>query len=263
MHVVARVASVMLATALILPPLSATADQSICAVDRFTDFDELSGIWSPCITPRKALVAQATYLQNASAVGGTALAAYPMLDVRTGILPNLEFAFHTPSQIAESGPRGIGLYPSTHLGYGLRYGAISSARFALAAVTDILPAMSRFSPNETQPRYVFGFSSVYAVNAKLLLGFASSATSSGKVGFEQILPSQALTSAYMFRPGTQISTDIGNRFPGRRSPQNFGDIAVNQSLGKTMTFKVGVGTTFNTAMQSKAHYLASGFNLNI
>ena len=263
MHVVARVASVMFATVLVLSPLAAAADDSICTLDHFSRYDELSGIWSPCVTPQKSLIAQATYLQNASAVGGTALAAYPMLDLRTGIAPNLELAFHAPSQLAESGPAGIGLYPSTHLGYGLRYGIASTARFAIAAATDVLPPMSRFSPNQVQPRYVFGFSSMYAMNSRWTLGFAGSGTSSGRVGFQRVLPSEALTTAYSLGLGTSISTDIGNRFPARTTPQSFGDIAVDQSLGAKMRFKVGLGTTFNSALQSKAHYLASGFDLNI
>jgi len=186
-----------------------------------------------------------------------------MVDLRTGNAPALELAFHAPSQVAESGAHGIGLYPATHLGYGLRYGFLRTSRIAATVVTDVLPPMSRFAPNQLQPRYVFGVSSAYAVSPRLDVGFAASGTSSQTVGFQRVLPSEALNTSYAVGKNTAISSDIGNRFPGRRAPQTFGDLALNQALVHNLTFRLGAGTTFNPAMNSKAHYLASGFNYKI
>lgn len=253
-----------LAAGLFMLPAVASADPlDVCASDRLISYDDISGIWAPCVTARGSVVAESTYLQNASATGGTALAAYPMVDLRTGIASGLEFAFHAPSQIAESGRDGIGLYPVTHLGYGLRYAPLDTSRLAVAVVTDVLPPVSRFSVNETQSRYLIGVTSAYEAAPKLLLGFAGSGTSSGTVGFAQVLPSEAFKAAYDFNAKTQLSTDIGTRFPARRSPQSFGDIAVNQTISKRFVLKVGAGTTFNPALDAKCHYLASGFNYRI
>ena len=241
--------------------LATPALADVCSNDPFAAYDDLSGTWSPCATPRGSLVTESAYIQNASAVGGTNYAAYPMIDLRTGVFPRIEFAFHTPSQIAESGPRGIGLYPSTHLGYGLRYEAFDSSRLTVAVASDVLPPVSRFSPNNAQSRYVFGVTSLYEVTQRVSLGIASSGTSSGTVGFQRVLPSAALRAGYIFGSSTELSSDVGSRFPARTSgPQSYSDVAVDQLLTGKLFLKAGAGTTFNEAMGSKAHYLAAGFN---
>lgn len=242
---------------------AAAVPPAICAPGSFAAYDDLAGTWSPCVTQRGSVVAESTYIQNASAVGGTNYAAYPMLDLRTGVLPHIEFAFHSPSQVAESGPRGIGLYPITHLGYGLRFAAVTEPRLAVAVATDVLPPISRFSPNQTQARYVFGVTSAYEFTPRFAMGFAASGTSSGVVGFARFLPAQIFKASYKVGSGTAISADIGSREPGRRAPQNFGDIAVDQFFSTHVAFKLGVGSAFNSAMNSKAHYLATGFDYRI
>ena len=242
---------------------AAAVPPAICAAGSFATYDDLAGTWSPCVTQRGSVVAESTYIQNASAVGGTNYAAYPMLDLRTGLFPHIEFAFHSPSQVAESGPRGIGLYPMTHVGYGLRFAAIAEPRLAVAVTTDVLPPMSRFSPNQTQSRYVFGVTSAYELTPRFAMAFAASGTSSGVVGFARFLPAQIVKATYTIGSGTEILADVGSREPARRAPQNFGDIALNQFLSTHVAFKLGIGTAFNSAMNTKAHYLATGFNYRI
>ncbi len=233
---------------------------AICAPGAFATYDGVSELWSPCVTRRGSFIAESTYLQNASAVGGTNYAAYPMLELRTGVLPRLEFAFHTPSQVAESGRNGTGLYPATRLGYGLRYAAFAAPRLAVALATDILPPMSRFSPNHVQSRYVLGVSSAYRLTRRLTLGLSASGTSSAKVGFSRLLPAQALQASYEIGRRTQLSVDLGNRQPAAKAFQAFGDIALDQAFSRRVALKIGAGTAFNTAMGSKAHYLASGID---
>jgi hypothetical protein len=235
----------------------------ICAPGAFAAYDDISGIWSPCVAPRGLVVVESTYIQNASAVGGTNYAAYPMLDLRTGVLPGLEFAFHSPAQVAESGPKGIGLYPRTHPGYGLRFAALTAPRLSVIVATDVLPPMSRFSPNQVQSQYVFGATSAYEITPRFAMGFAASGTSSGKAGFARFLPAQAFKASYAIGRGTAISVDLGSSEPARRTPQRFGDLALNQAVNSHVAFKLGVGTAFNAAMNSKAHYLATGFNYRI
>ena len=236
----------------------------ICSTDRSAIYDDISGIWSPCATPHGAVVAEATYMQNASAVGGTALAAYPMLTLRTGVLRNLEFVFDSPSQIAESGLHGIGLYPRSHLGYGLRYTAAQSDRMAIAIVTEVQPPGFQLSPNHAQSRYVFGLTSEYEITTRLNLGFTSLGTASGKAGVVRVLPSGAFTADYSLSTATQLSTDLGTRILARRSPaQSFADVAVSEMLSKNLAFKLGVGTTFNSNSNTKPHYLAAGFNYRL
>jgi hypothetical protein len=252
--------------AVIVSPARAAQTDSfgICSEDSSATYDDVSGIWSPCATPRGSVLAEATYLQNASSVGGTALAAYPMLTLRTGVLRNVEFVFDSPSQIAESGLHGIGLYPKSHLGYGLRYTAAQTQRTALAVVMEVQPQEFQFSPNRSQSRYVLGFTSEFAVSRKLSVGLSSLGTASAKDGVVRILPSSAVTTTYSLTPTTQLSTDLGTRIQGRKaSAQSFSDVSITELLRKNLAFKLGLGTTFNSSMNTKPHYLAAGFNYRL
>ena len=243
----------------------ARADDSvlnICAPNNSTVyFDNISGVASPCATAPGTFVAQATYLQNASNVGGTTMAAYPMLALRTGVVRDLAFVVNAPSEVAETGQRGLDLYTPTRLGYGLRYTASETNRFALAFTGEVLPAISRFSPNQTQPKYALGFTSDYALSPRFMIGFSSAGTSSGSVGFQRVLPSGAFTASYNASAFTAITTDLGTHITARHSTaQSFGDLAIDQTVSKHLVLKLGLGTTFNPVGDTKAHYLASGVN---
>jgi hypothetical protein len=223
--------------------------------------DDLVGIASPCLLAPGSAQIDAIYLQNASRIGQTALAAYPMFRVRAGFARRLEAVVDLPSQIAESGPGNNGLYPMTHLGYGLNYQLAQSARSALALITEVLPPTSRFAPVQSQPKYLIGLTSDLAVNDKVTLGATASGVSSGEIGFERVLPSLAMRLGLRVGPQTEIVTALGSRLVGRHQVgQSFGDVTVTRALTKRTIFNVGVGTTFNEVANCKSHYLASGFN---
>jgi hypothetical protein len=61
---------------------------------------------NPCLVGRGHSVIDITYYQNASSVGGTALAAYPEATIRFGIARNLEVFVDAPSDVAKSGLDG-------------------------------------------------------------------------------------------------------------------------------------------------------------
>jgi hypothetical protein len=226
--------------------------------------DDISGVASPCATAPGTLLLEALYYQNASSVGGTALAAYPLLRLRTGIVHRLEAIVDLPSQIAESGLAGAGLYPTTHLGYGLNYTFATNARMAAAFGVEVLPPSSRFVVDQAQPRYVFDLTEGYELNSRATLSAIATGSSSRDVGFERIFPAAAVRFAYDSSPATQISTDLGMRFVVRHSnAQRYGDVAVNERVRKGVNFSVGLGTTFNPISNAKAHYLASGFNFSL
>ncbi len=191
-------------------------------------------------------------LPNASRVGGTALAAYPLFRLRTGIVHHLEAVVDLPSQIAESGLNGAGLYPRTQLGYGLSYTAVSNARLAAAFGAEVMPPSSRFTVNETQPRYVIDFTVGYHVLPRATLSAIATGSSSRQVGFNQVNPAAAIRMAYDSSVATQFSTDVGARVVTRHSvAQSYGDVAVSERLRKNMTFAVGLGTTFNPVSNAK------------
>jgi hypothetical protein len=226
--------------------------------------DDLSGIQAPCAAAPGTLLVEMLYFQNASRVGGTALAAYPLFRLRTGIVHRLEAVIDTPSQVAESGLHGLGLSPTTHHGYGLNYTFVADARLASAIGFELVPPSSRFNVNESQPRYVIDMTAGFHLMRGVTLSAIATGTSSSNVGFERVNPAAALRLAYDTSARTQISADLGARILVRHgAAQNYGDVAVNERLRRNLTFDVGLGTTFNPVSNAKAHYLASGFNLHL
>ncbi len=226
--------------------------------------DDLSGVASPCAAAPGTLLVEMLYFQNASRVGGTALAAYPLFRLRTDIVKGLEAVIDTPSQIAESGLHGIGLYPTTRLGYGLNYTFVSDARLAAGVGVEVLPPSSRFTVNEAQPRYITDLTAGYRLTPRATVSAMATGTSSSTAGFERVTPAFALRGAYNTSATTQISADLGERLVERRSAsQSYGDLAVSERLRKNVTFAVGLGTTFNPVSDAKAHYLASGFDFHL
>ncbi|MGA2392381.1 MAG: hypothetical protein ABSH03_03400 [Candidatus Lustribacter sp.] len=136
-------------------PAAPPAPVNACSTQNpaFT-IDDPAGVASPCAVAPGTLLVETLYYQNASRVGGTALAAYPLFRLRTGIARRLEVVIDTPSQIAMSGVDGAGLYPTTHAGYGLNYTFAASAAFAAAFGAEAVPPSSRFTVDQAQPRYV-------------------------------------------------------------------------------------------------------------
>ena len=209
-------------------------------------------------------MAEMLYYQNASRAGGTALAAYPLVRLRTGIIRHLEVVLDTPSQVAENGLAGAGLYPTTHAGFGLNYTVASNARVAASFGVELLPPSSRFVVDETQSKYVVAATLGYHVTRNATLSGSATATSSRQAGFARITPAAAVRLAYDLGQRTQISADVGARIIQRHAvAQSFCDVAVNERLRKNLTFAVGLGTTFNMVSNAKAHYLASGLNLQL
>jgi hypothetical protein len=226
--------------------------------------DDLSGIASPCAAAPGALIVETLYYQNASRLGGTALAAYPLFRLRTGILRRLEAVVDAPSQIAMSGLHGIGLYPTTHFGYGLNYTIRANSRMASSVGIEAVPPNSRFSVSETQAKYIVDLTAGYHLNSRSTLSAIATEASSLTVGLQRVQPAAAVRYAYDTGASTQISTDFGARVVARHLvAQSYGDVALNQRLGRNVTFDVGLGTTFNPVSNAKAHYLASGFNLHL
>jgi hypothetical protein len=254
-----------------LAPVSAVADPpslvaqpaaaGYCAtVNAFAYVDGLNGAGAACTLRPGAVALDAVYLQNASRVGGTALAAYPLVRLRAGIAKRLQFNVDAPSAIAQSHPGGGGSFPVTNPGYGLTYALAQSEHNATALFADVLPPNWRFTAANAQARYAFGLTTDVAITHQWTLGAAASGTSSQRSGFGMVFPAVDASAGYAPSANTQLQTDLGERIVTRHAvPQAFGDAAINQVLGKKVVLTVGVGTTFNAVDNSKAHYLASGF----
>lgn len=218
-----------------------------------------SAVLSPCAVAAGALLVESLYYQNASQVGGTALAAYPLVRLRFGIAPRLEAVLEPPSQIAESGLHGAGLYPSSHSGYGLDYTFAQSARAAWGAGLAVIPPASLYAPSETQPKYQLDVTTKYRLSRKFALKGTIDGSSSHSTGFGTILPGTAVGGELASGSRTLFSADLGERLVTHRaSAQSFADFSLTRMLDRKLAWNVGVGTAFNPVADAKAHYLSTG-----
>ena len=152
----------------------------------------------------------------------------------------------------------------TRFGYGVDYTITQTSRSAIALIAEVLPPTSRFAPTHTQSQYEIGLSSGLTVSQRLSVGLAAEGISSGRVGFERILPLLAVNSSYTMNRALRVAADLGTRLVSRNVvAQSFGDVAINQKLGHNVIYNVGVGTTFNPVANAKSHYLASGFSVRL
>jgi hypothetical protein len=223
--------------------------------------DGVAGVPSPCVLGAGTFLVQSLYFQNASKVGGSALAEYPMFNLRAGIGNRLELSIDTPSQVAYSGSRGAGLYILTHPGGGVLYRLTDSSRLAVALGATISPPVQRFEPVLSQPRYAFDLSSTYRLDDHFALDAAIMAHTSRSIGFNQMYPGGVLGLTYTPDRTTQLATSIGTRVVAHGSSlQRYGDVSVTHLLAKNVSVDVGLGTAFNPVADTKSHYLGAGLN---
>ncbi len=241
----------------------ASADPDVCGSGNLlTIGSTANGVPEACIVPAKTFLLESLYYQNASKVGGTALAAYPMFRLRAGVAERLELVVDAPSQVAESGLGGAGLYPASSPGVGLNYELTRSERRVLTFGAELLPPESLYDPNHAaQPRYRFDLGSAYRVSHVLTLNATLAGSSSPRVGLQHICPAAIVGAEITPAKLTRISIDLGGRIVSRQSAwQSFGDVSVTQLLKKNLAFDIGLGTAFNPVSDQKSHYLAAGFN---
>jgi hypothetical protein len=174
----------------------------------------------------------------------------------------VEFIADLPSQVAESGLRGAGLYPRSRSGYGFRYRFAETGRSAFAAGLAVVPPASLYAPTETQPKYALDVASMYRLTRKVTIKEFTQASTSHSIGFGGVLPVEALGADIAQSPSMVFSTDVGTRVvTARARTQSFGEISVKRLLDRKLAFNVGLGTTFNPVANTKAHYLSAGLTL--
>jgi hypothetical protein len=243
-------------------PANAGDLQSICSGAELSAIvTGSSQIPSPCMVPTGSVVIETLYYQNASRVGGTALAAYPMLQLSAGVARRIGVVFDPPTQIAESGLRGAGIYSRSHSSYGIRYRLFQTPRIALGVGFAVAPPASLYAPSETQPKYLLDINSGYQLTPGLTIKGMLQESTSHTPGVARILPAQALGADFALSRSTVVSPDIGLRsVTALARPQSFGDLCVKRSLDRKLMFDMGLGTAFNPVAHAKAHYLSAGLS---
>jgi hypothetical protein len=221
-----------------------------------------SQIPSPCIVWAGNFLVETLYYQNASKVGGTALAAYPLLGFEAGLTRRVDVVLDLPSQIAESGRNGAGIYPRSHATYGLRYGFAQTERFALTAGIAVVPPASVYAPNETQAKFELDVDSAFQLTPNVTIEARSQGATSHTAGIGRILPEQDLGADIALSKSTVIVPDLGLRsVTAHGHAQSFGDLCVKHLLGRRIVFDAGIGTAFDQVDHAKTHYVAAGLGL--
>lgn len=240
---------------------STVSNAGVCSDTNMLLMIDASGTTpSECSLPGGTFLIESLYYQNASKVGATALAAYPMLRLLAGATARLDIMVDAPSQIAESNLQG-NFYPGTRGGFGLNYGIVQSLQSSVTIGAEVDAPASLYEPSETQPKYRFGASSLFQLDRGVFLNASLDASSSQSIGFNQIYPMAKIGLGMLATERTKLNFDLGTQAITRRaSLQSFGDASVTQLLHKNLSLDVGIGSAFNPVKDTKAHYLATGLN---
>jgi len=232
-------------------------DATLPCVDRPTT------VTRACVVPQSTILLENGYYQNASKIGSTALAAYPLTRLRVGVAPRIEIVLDAPAQYAESGAGGVGLYPRSQLGFGAKWLFARSPLLQLTLGAEASPPIDRNIPTSTHSRYDAD------VAAALTLDRLTSLNASlGVVSFaeNQHNESAGLRSGIAVRRTVARGTTVIGEITFRSSAANgnaqtSGAIYVQQALNRSALVDIGLGTAFNAAGNAKAHYLGFGVSI--
>lgn len=222
---------------------------------------------TPCLVNRGTVVVESMYYQNASRVGGTALAAYPEATLRIGLGDRLELFIDAPSDVAKSGEGGLGVFYFTHPGFGIKAQLSSGKTFASSISFETTPQL-------------------YALAHLSLIPVADAAFTGSWIPARSNVVLSAQVGAFWFRQRgmghaqrTATTLGVGITAPIMRgtwltlqlrsfsvaamhsSAQSSGVLSLQRELGRNVLANVQLGTAFNAAGHSKAHFLGFGFTI--
>jgi len=244
------------------PPVRAVCDQSLRSIANTSH-----ARMSPCIVRRGQLVIESMYYQNASKEGGTALAAYPEATFRVGLSPRVELFVDAPSDVAKSGTHGEGVFYFTHPGVGIKALLSSSGTFASSISVETNPqlnALAHLSLIPVADATVTGSWTPRRSNVVL-------SAQAGAFWFRQRGMGHQQRTAATFAVG--VTTPIMRKTwltlmlrsfsvaAMNSSAQSSGTLSVQHEIGRNVLANLQLGTAFNAAGHSKAHYLGFGFTI--
>src|SRR5579875_2131062 len=217
---------------------------------------------SPCIAAPGHLAVESAYYQNASKLGGTALAAFPEVRLRYGVARGVEFFMDAPSEIAKSGDYGAGLYVMTPYGYGLAI-ALPVDRPASAAVrVELRPPLPPLAPIDCTPRASVSLDAAQALGEVATAGVSFGLLRSGDADESRFhdAPSMLVSLGRRLPDGTTVAVEtcIHGGYGIGDVAQRFGVLAVERNVAPHLRLSIEVGTAFNPSGGTKPHYLAFG-----
>ncbi|MGC8484450.1 MAG: hypothetical protein ACP5O6_02255 [Candidatus Baltobacteraceae bacterium] len=217
-----------------------------------------------CIATLHRFILETTYYQNASRLGGTALAAYPEARIRYGLAPRIEAFIDYPSEIAKSGDRGTGVYFMTGAGVGAKVGLgeFHHAYFSISGEEH--PPLAALANTAIVPDSLYNLYANWSPARTWLLGasLGSYSYTQSNLGYAHVVtPTGAFSVSHdlnaRYGLTAELSTQSVAAYGG--SAQTTGTIGIQRVINPRLLFSLEIGTAFNASAGSKPHYLGFGF----
>lgn len=222
---------------------------------------------SPCTLRNHTYELETGYYQNASTVGGSQLAAYPLSILRYAATPSLEVFFDPTTRIAKNGMNGKGIYTWSRSGAGLKLRLVNTGDTAVAFRVNYTPQADETATISTRNRFDAGVIARSVLSSK----FALSATV-GMNNFTQD-PSISINKTSSWYERLAVSDQFAKRTQAifsmssqsamttSSTAQSKYGIALRQTFAKHAMLDVQMGSTINATSSTKAHYIGAGFSL--
>ncbi|HEX8805584.1 MAG TPA: hypothetical protein VF741_01500 [Candidatus Aquilonibacter sp.] len=214
-----------------------------------------------CVVKTHRVAISTTYYQNASRVGGTALAGYPLLRAVYGVAPNAELFYDAPNELAVSSHGAH--YEMVHSGIGAQGTIAQTGDMALMLTAESRPPLSPLAN-----LYVSPLADVHATATWSTLDGSDIAAQVGTLnyiatnrGHRRSSMFDTLSATTPIATGTWLAGEIGTQSNATYASagQTRGTASIKRSIGNDALFKVDLGTTLNASGGSKPHYLGAGF----
>lgn len=244
------------------PPVKAVCDQSLRSVANTSH-----ARMSPCIVRRGQMVVETMYYQNASSVGGSALAAYPEATFRIGLSPRVELFVDAPSDVAKSGNHGEGVFYLTHPGFGVKALLSTSSTFASSLSVETSPQLHALAHLSLIPVADMTLTGAWMPRrSNLVLTAQAGAFLFRQRGMEHEQRTAAtfavgITAPLMKKTWLSLQLNSISVAAMHSSAQSSGTLSLQHEIGRNVLANVQLGTAFNAAGHSKAHYLGFGFTI--
>lgn len=214
-----------------------------------------------CVVKAHRVMISTLYYQNASKVGGTALAGYPLLRVAYGVAQNVNVFYDAPTELAISSHGAH--YQVTRSGIGAQGTIAQSGNAAL-----MLTAESRPPLGPLANLYVLPLADVHLTAAWTTRNGSNIAAQVGTLnyiatnrGHRRSSIFNTLSATAPIAPGTWFAGEVGiqsNATYGSAG-ETRGTASIKHAIGENAVFNVDLGTTLNASGGSKPHYLGAGF----
>lgn len=257
-------------------PLAADATQYCSDASLLPIVNRPSDAWSPCVVGDDGVLLESGYYQNASSVGGSAIAEYPDAELRVGFARALEVMLDPETQIDRSGNHGKGFFTTSDPGLGLKWQLADQPNGAYDFGAEVNPPETAAS-FPWQPKYRFGLDSSERVTKRWRTDLGLNLVDDGRIDDGRLDDGRDVAALARSTPALRstaglglaasddslFSVELSDQSSVARSlrGQSFGHLAWRQALSRRILVDVEGGQTFNTSAHTRPHYIGAGLSL--